>query len=49
MLYSGGLESEYEYPYEGADEQCKFKKSEAVVYINSSVAISSDENSEYFV
>ena len=44
--YSGGLESEREYPYEGADETCKFKKSEASVFINSSVAISSDETSE---
>lgn len=43
---SGGLEAESEYPYEGADEKCKFKKSEAVVYINSSVAISKDENSK---
>lgn len=32
------------YPYEGADEKCKFAKSEAVVYINGSVAISKDEN-----
>lgn len=43
---SGGLEAESEYPYEGADEKCKFKKSEVVVYINSSVAISKDENSK---
>ena len=32
------------YPYEGSDDKCKFAKSEAVVYINGSVAISKDEN-----
>ena len=46
MLFPGGLETEKEYPYEAADEKCKFKKSEAVVYINSSVSISKDETSE---
>ncbi|XP_068746743.1 cathepsin L-like [Montipora capricornis] len=44
IIKLGGLEAEKEYPYEGADESCKFKKSEAVVYINSSVSISSDES-----
>ena len=45
-LCSGGLETESEYPYEGADEKCKFKESEAVVYLNDSVSIPQDENSK---
>lgn len=45
-LCSGGLETEQEYPYEAVDEKCKFKKSEAVVYVNGSVSISKDETSE---
>ena len=44
ILCSGGLETEKMYPYEGSDDKCKFAKSEAVVYINGSVAISKDEN-----
>lgn len=43
IIKLGGLETEKEYPYEAADEKCKFKKSEAAVYINSSVSISKDE------
>ena len=45
-LCSGGLETEQEYPYDAVDEKCKFKKSEAVVYVNGSVSISKDETSE---
>ena len=45
-LCLGGLETESQYPYEAADEKCKFRKSEAVVYVNGSVAISKDENGE---
>ena len=42
----GGLETEQEYPYDAVDEKCKFKKSEAVVYVNGSVSISKDETSK---
>ena len=45
-LCSGGLETEQEYPYDAVDEKCKFKESEAVVYVNGSVSISKDETSE---
>ncbi|XP_078357661.1 cathepsin L-like [Oculina patagonica] len=44
IMKLGGLETESQYPYEAADDKCKFKKSEAVVYLNGSVAISKDEN-----
>ena len=44
---SGGLETEQEYPYDAVDEKCKFKESEAVVYVNGSVSISKDETSEF--
>lgn len=46
-LYTGGLETEQEYPYDAVGETCKFKKSEAVVYVNGSVSISKDETSEF--
>ncbi|EDO42751.1 predicted protein [Nematostella vectensis] len=39
----GGLESESDYPYKGADSKCKFNKAEVKVTINSSVVISKDE------
>lgn len=37
-----GLETEKDYPYDGADERCNIKSNPAV-YINSSIAISDDE------
>ena len=43
-LFLGGLETEKEYPYEAVGEKCKFIKSDAVVTINGSLAISKDEN-----
>lgn len=43
IMKLGGLETEQEYPYDAVDEKCKFKKSEAVVYVNGSVSISKDE------
>lgn len=43
IMKIGGLESEKDYPYEGVNDKCKFKKGEADVFINGSVAISSDE------
>jgi cathepsin F len=43
-VLSGGLETEQEYPYSGRDDKCKFDKSGVKVTINSSVAISKDEN-----
>ena len=45
-LCPGGLETEQEYPYDAVGEKCKFKESEAVVYVNGSVSISKDETSE---
>lgn len=40
----GGLMTESDYPYKGSNQQCKFNKEKVAVYINSSVAISKDEN-----
>ncbi|XP_015120135.1 uncharacterized protein LOC107043250 [Diachasma alloeum] len=39
----GGLELEHDYPYDGEDEQCHFKKNRAVVQIVSAVNITSNE------
>ncbi|XP_060109547.1 cathepsin F [Heteronotia binoei] len=40
----GGLETEGDYSYEGYAQKCGFSKDKVVVYINSSVEISRDEN-----
>ncbi|XP_052275764.1 uncharacterized protein LOC127875025 isoform X40 [Dreissena polymorpha] len=40
----GGLETETDYKYKGEDEKCHFNRSDVSVYINDSVAISSDEH-----
>ncbi|XP_077181972.1 cathepsin F [Paroedura picta] len=40
----GGLETEGDYSYEGYAQKCGFSKDKVAVYINSSVAISRDEN-----
>ena len=42
-MYTGGLETESEYPYEGSDDSCSFKKSEVRVYINDSLSLPTDE------
>ncbi|KAL5008093.1 hypothetical protein ScPMuIL_013674 [Solemya velum] len=44
IIRLGGLETESKYEYDGKDEKCKFVKQDVKVYINSSVAISKDEN-----
>ncbi|XP_064602500.1 cathepsin L-like [Liolophura sinensis] len=44
IIKLGGLETETKYKYTGHDGSCHFSKSLAKVYINSSIAISSDEN-----
>jgi len=43
ILRLGGLETESKYPYDAKDEACKFSVSDARVYINGSLNISSDE------
>ncbi|XP_026548625.1 cathepsin F-like, partial [Notechis scutatus] len=40
----GGLETEGDYSYQGFEQKCGFSKEKVAVYINSSVAISPDEN-----
>ncbi|KAF6021489.1 CTSF [Bugula neritina] len=42
IIKLGGLEAEKDYPYDGVDERCQMKTN-PVVYINDSVAISKDE------
>ena len=37
-----GLDAEKDYPYDGVDERCNIKANPAV-YINSSIALSDDE------
>jgi cathepsin F len=45
IMKLGGLTTESNYPYTAADgKTCKFNKNSAVVYINSSVALPTDEN-----
>ncbi|XP_055342895.1 cathepsin L-like [Paramacrobiotus metropolitanus] len=39
----GGLENEADYPYDGRNDKCTFKKEKVIVYINDSVEISQDE------
>ena len=39
----GGLETEKDYPYEGEDDKCVFKKGEAKVDITGALNISSNE------
>ena len=39
----GGLEAEDEYPYEGKNDQCRFKRSAVRVQVKAAVNISSDE------
>ena len=43
IIRLGGLDTETKYPYDAEDEKCKFKVSDARIYINSSVNISSNE------
>lgn len=43
IIRLGGLETEKKYPYDGADEKCKFSVGDVSVYINGSVNISSNE------
>lgn len=43
IIRLGGLEGENDYPYEGADDKCEFKKDKVKVYINGSVTISTNE------
>ena len=43
IIRLGGLDTETKYPYDGEDEKCSFKVSDARIYINSSVNISSNE------
>lgn len=43
IIKIGGLETESDYPYEGEDEKCTFKKAEVKVTINNYVNISKDE------
>ena len=43
ISHTGGLETEKDYPYEGEDDKCTFKPSEARVYINGSLNITKDE------
>jgi cathepsin F len=43
IMKLGGLDAEKDYPYDGVDEKCALKANPAV-YINSSVAISSNED-----
>ncbi|KAK7105044.1 cathepsin L-like [Littorina saxatilis] len=43
IMKLGGLETEGEYKYEGADEKCKFNRTEVAVKINGGLNISSDE------
>ncbi|KAL3873003.1 hypothetical protein ACJMK2_036166 [Sinanodonta woodiana] len=44
IIRLGGLESESEYQYKGRDEKCSFIQKDVKVFINDSVAISSNEN-----
>lgn len=44
MMQSGGLESEIDYPYTGADGTCKFDKSKIAASVANFSVISSDED-----
>ena len=46
-LFTGGMETESEYPYEGRDDKCAFNVSDVRVYINGSVNISKSEDGKY--
>ena len=48
-MYSGGLETEKDYPYEGEDEKCSFKKKEAEVNITGYYNISTNEEGKSFI
>lgn len=43
IIRLGGLDAELDYPYDGKNDQCSFKKPDAAVFINDSVAISTNE------
>lgn len=40
----GGLETESDYKYDGADEKCTFNRTDVRVFINDSISISSNES-----
>ena len=48
-LLSGGLETETDYPYDGEDDKCTFKKSEAKVDITGALNISSSETGKFII
>jgi hypothetical protein len=44
LLVLGGLETESDYKYDGADEKCTFNRTDVRVFINDSISISSNES-----
>lgn len=47
--FPGGLETEDDYSYQGHVQACNFSAQRAKVYINDSVELSKNENSEWGV
>lgn len=45
--FPGGLETEDDYSYQGHVQACSFSAQRAKVYINDSVELSKNENSEW--